>query len=914
VDPSQLLSNLADMLWPAGDELLSAAGNLAALTPLADVGPELQDRLLTELPSPPSGGPVASLVGEVLGDLRAGELRWHGWQTASADRGVALVLTQGSSRAVLALEPGPQLQIVVPAASSLRYRKPASLPWEVQCDVTTTETWQASLGRGLPAAAATGSASLKAVRRTRVQVGDPPGPGASWSELSLRLDVTPSSPATAEVVLRDFTASVIPEALTNLPGMQQLQSGADHLTVAVDRAGGVRFSTGPRFPLPLPRPVPGVALRGLGVELLDNDGGVRLRATVSAVAELAALPLRLDLEHLGVDIPLVMRAGAFSVGTPQPQLPKGIGARIALPPASGGGTLTERPSNEYVGVLDVDLGAVRVQAIGRLVLPGPDRDLSFLVLLSAVFPPPGVQLSFGFALDAVGGLLGVNSRVDAEALRQLVSDGNADQVMFPDNALARAHQIVDSLSRSFPVARGRHLVGPMVRLNWGGRMVRLSLAVVVEVPDPVRLTLLGRLLIGVPDPELPVVRLQASVLGRIDPAVPMVEVLVSLAGSWIAGVPITGELYLLFRGGRDATFVLSAGGFHPRYVRPSGVPALRRVSMDLSGGILGLRGEGYLAVTSNSLQFGAAIHLDATIAECGVEGHLGLDALFVWEPRIAFVVRVGAHVAVLALGERLASVALDFTLEGPGAWHAYGSGSISVLWWDVDLDFDVRWGDPAPLTAGGDNVVEAVRDACALPGAWAVAPPPARRTPLQLTDEAARSLTDGDLALPDSALRFSQTAVPLARRFDRFHRSSVAPQRWEFRAAQLGTGVAATKGDDVTSGFVPGEYLTMTEQEQLTAPAFADWQSGVELAPSHAGVAPGSEPPHRVADETYETSYEVDENWFTQPAETERFFATMLVAFALEGFSRTLLPAERLDRWRFEQALHVGTDPLVALR
>ena len=267
--------------------------------------------------------------------------------------------------------------------------------------------------------------------------------------------------------------------------------------------------------------------------------------------------------------------------------------------------------------------------------------------------------------------------------------------MFPENALARADEILRLARRLLPGASGHHVIGPMLQLNWGGRIVTVSVAVLLEMPSPVRLFLLGRVLSAFPT-RCPAVRLQASLFGRLDPGVPLVEVLVSLAGSHVAGIPVSGDIYPLFRGGSDPAFVLCAGGFHPRYARPAGVPALRRLSMDLSGGFLGLRADAYLALTSNCLQFGAMLHLDATIAGCGVEGYLGLDAIFVWEPTIAFSVRVQAGVAVLAFGERLASVALRFTLEGPGLWHAFGTGSISILWWDVDLDFDVRWGTPPP--------------------------------------------------------------------------------------------------------------------------------------------------------------------------------------------------------------------------
>ena len=208
--------------------------------------------------------------------------------------------------------------------------------------------------------------------------------------------------------------------------------------------------------------------------------------------------------------------------------------------------------------------------------------------------------------------------------------------------------------------------------------------------------ILGRLLVGIPDPVVPLIRLQASVLGRFDPGVPLFELLVSLAGSWIVGLAVRGEIYLLVRGGDNPEFVLSAGGFHPRYVRPAGVPALQRLQMDLAPGAgYGMRFEAYFAVTSNAVQFGGQLHLEAMVAGCGIEGWLGLDVLFRFEPTFAFAVAIRAGIAVRAFGRRLASVGLAFTLEGPAPWHAFGVGSVSVLFWDACLDFDIRWGSPA---------------------------------------------------------------------------------------------------------------------------------------------------------------------------------------------------------------------------
>src|SRR5690606_19174564 len=50
-------------------------------------------------------------------------------------------------------------------------------------------------------------------------------------------------------------------------------------------------------------------------------------------------------------------------------------------------------------------------------------------------------------------------------------------------------------------------------------------------------------------------------------------------------------------------------------------------------------------------------------------------------------------------GRSLTAVKVDMVLTGPGAWHAVGSGSFEILWWDVDFDFDERWGDEPELPA-----------------------------------------------------------------------------------------------------------------------------------------------------------------------------------------------------------------------
>jgi hypothetical protein len=905
MDPHELLQQVAGPLRALARDAVD--GLVRSLPVVGEdpsaVGTVLAGRLLDVHDRLPAGNSLVELVREMLGDLDAASpVRLHGWRRApDAPIGVALVLTDPSGaaggRAVLGVTPdGPVFDVVVTPGATLTLPQTARGPWSVEATVTAGQGWDAAFGPGLPPAPPGGTAAIRMRRSGRLAAGMSDGPGMSVDGIALAVTSDPGTPAAFELELQEFTAAVLPAALARLLGIgvaSPMSGPPAPLVLRADRVEGLRFGTGGlHVPLPLRLNGPGISIRGAALELTSDGGGPRLAVSVSASAGLPGLPLRVHLDGAGIDLPVTF-ASTTRPGLDPRQLrelfPDGIGTELDVPPVSGGGLVTHIPGQGYAGLISIDLGVLRVQAVALFRPPDGKTPTSFLVLLAAQFPSPGIQLGLGFALDAVGGLVGLNRRADVTALQQLVGDGNADHVLFPDHAVERAQEIIGSLGSAFPVAPGRILVGPMIRLNWGGRMVSLSGALILELPAPARAVLLGRLLVGLPDPVLPLIRLQASVLGRIEPAVPLVELLVSLSGSWIVGLAVRGEIYLLVRGGRQPEFVLSAGGFHPRYTRPARVPALSRLQVDLApGNSFGLRMEAYFAVTSNAVMFGGQVQLDATIAGCGVQGWLGLDVLFVLDP-FAFSVRVRAGVAVRAFGHRLAGISLDFTLEGPAPWHAFGTGSISVLFWDVDLDFDVRWGSPPPVQQeAGRKPIEDLTAELTQTKAWAAERPAAERTALVFTTAANQKLNQGSLVHPDATLRVRQRVVPLGVPISRFERRPVPVQTWTIKDVTLGAAQPAAGLPSLPERFVPGEFFDLTEDAQLTEPAFVSYAGGLRARADGVRLGTG----HRV-DDGYETGYE--------PPLPERQFSGWRGSFhreAVYGVSA----AERLERWRTLEA------------
>ena len=108
----------------------------------------------------------------------------------------------------------------------------------------------------------------------------------------------------------------------------------------------------------------------------------------------------------------------------------------------------------------------------------------------------------------------------------------------------------------------------------------------------------------------------------------------TLFDSRVVFLTIDGEMGLLVAFGGDANFVVSVGGFHPRFAPPPlPFPSPKRVAINiLNTPVARIRVEGYFAVTSNTAQFGARVDVFFGLSAINVQGHLCFDALFQFSP------------------------------------------------------------------------------------------------------------------------------------------------------------------------------------------------------------------------------------------------------------------------------------------
>ena len=170
---------------------------------------------------------------------------------------------------------------------------------------------------------------------------------------------------------------------------------------------------------------------------------------------------------------------------------------------------------------------------------------------------------------------------------------------------------------------------------------------------------------------------------------------------------LTGGAAFRLSWGAQPYAVLTLGGFHPAYnPAPLTFPAsLTRIAMvhGKPSDEVYLRFEGYFAVTSNTLQFGASVEAAINSGGWAIHGSLGFDALIQRVP-FHFEVDIRASVTVAYHGHDLASLTLTGSLSGPGPVVLRAKVCIELLFFDVCFShtFELGPATPPPVPVAPD--------------------------------------------------------------------------------------------------------------------------------------------------------------------------------------------------------------------
>ena len=633
---------------------------------------------------------------------------------------------------------------------------------------------------------------------------------------------------------------------------------------------GILFNGAPKLDIRLPAHLAlgPVTIDHLRVSLGRTDGtppGIALAVETGISAHIG--PLDVMLEGIGIAATVTRHTRESLRANPnrKPALgaidtdfdfvpPRGFGLAIDTSLVKGGGYIERIPERaEYVGVAQLTVADwLSLKAFG-LVTTRPN--VSFLLAISSELPP--IQIGLGFQLEGVGGLVGIHRRLDADRLLAAIRDGAVDDILFPAEPLRDPRVLVDRLATLFPASNGRHLFGPTALITWGPKsLIKIKLAIVIEVPTSLRVAILGslsaRVRKRVAGRELAILDLQINFGGLIDFDEKFIRFDASLYRSRLLGLELAGDAALRVRYGGRPDFVLTLGGFHPDFQPPalSLPPSLQRLQITIASGNPHIWVDSYFAVTSNSIQFGASGNLEYSKWGVSVSGGVGFDALFQFDP-FQFAAAVFLRLAASWKGVEFTSIEITGELSGPSPWRIKGQFRLSICSFiGITVSIDESWGDGDDTRRGSIDVFPLLVTDLSAQTSWERE---AGKTHTLVTLRNLDGVTTGLRVHPNELLRVRQNTVPLGVAIEKF-----AEQRPEggnrFRLA-LRRGTQTFDAPAVRSHFAPAQFFERRDEEKLAAEAYKLFDAGADLGELDAVVFET----WTAADVSYEPGYIDDE-------------------------------------------------------
>lgn len=554
-------------------------------------------------------------------------------------------------------------------------------------------------------------------------------------------------------------------------------------------------------------PVPDLPLLGSSDSWLAPEG-------VRVDANLGPLSVHVQSPPLQLADP---RGGAPLTIGPLP--PDSIGAHLAAGPVIGDGTIAVL-ADGVSGALAMHLGVVEVAALASLRRVA--GDVSFAAVFSAGFTP-GVQFGFGFQLSRIGGVVGINRGIDEHALAARLRDGSAGEMLFPLDVGDSARRALSALEAILPPQPGSSVVGPTMRLAWleiaGQGFCSLDVGVLIELPGPQRIVVVGIARAGIP----PVLKLRIDVVGVLDFVQQTMSIDASLVDSGLLDIfTIYGDMAFRLCWGPHAYALLSVGGFYPGFrPEPASIPPLRRLGLHLDLPVPGieLRAEGYLAVTSNTVQLGGYFEAGIEAGGCGAHGFLSVDAIVQFTP-FHMHAEVSAGFEVEVFGLTFGGIRLDGTLDGPGPVTIHGRLTVETFLHDFHFEetFTFGSGDGPPAVPPQRAAFVLGRDEVR-PGALRAVGGPDRDV------VAAPQPVPPNFALvtPRGGVGWAQKRVPLTIPVDRIDGAPIG-------SMQTVTATVPHQTDRLDDLFAPGQFIDLSQAQALNRPGFESLPAGVVSA------------------------------------------------------------------------------------
>ncbi|MCC5636569.1 hypothetical protein LC593_11980 [Nostoc sp. CHAB 5844] len=553
------------------------------------------------------------------------------------------------------------------------------------------------------------------------------------------------------------------------------------------------------------------ATYGLRVE----DDTIKLSAAISG--EVAIGPVKATIDKVGMQLSLAPESNG-NLGLMDVDFdfksPSGIGLAIDASAITGGGFLTkDNVNNRWFGALSLEFSQRTLEGV---VLSEADSLLGIVWATGLGIPAPGGSI------EGLGIIFGSDRRANQEAFIQGLKNNVLDAVLFPDDPIRQAPQLLTTLSQLFPRAANYTLIGIMAQWVFGGqaRLAVAELGILVEFKGDrlQRILLLGQGRIRIhrlPESQF---RINLELFGVLDFEKDEYLLKISLRDSKLLGSELSGDGLIYWRG--DRGFIVSLGGFHPKYPAPPGeLFRLSRLTASIvNRDNLKIGFECYVALTSTCFQIGGKLFLWAGAKGFSLEGLLGFDALF--ESNREFTIQLLASVAIKRKKRTLASVSFQGELTGVAPWRINGEVKFHILFWDVSISVAYEFGSRPTTPLETVNARSLLLAALETPANWLI-------DHSKLGVVLVERQRPGVWLAPNSKISVSQNVLPLGKTITRLGSSPLPqPEKFVLQQVRLGGQLNST-WRFVNDDFTPSLYNEVDLEQAIRAPQFESLPAGI---------------------------------------------------------------------------------------
>jgi hypothetical protein len=494
--------------------------------------------------------------------------------------------------------------------------------------------------------------------------------------------------------------------------------------------------------------------------------------------------------------------------------PDSFGISIQASSVKGEGFIARDASrNRWIGALNLEFA--------KWALSGVVMTEQGSVMAAVWATSLGISTPLG-TLDGLGAIVGLDRRGDRDAFLEGLKNGVLDSVLFPADPVLNAPTILATMGSLMPRAEGSHVFGVMAQMVFGDRRARLltaELAILAEFEGfkPRRMYLLGQGKVRLSRLPERIFSLNIEMFGVLDFEKGEYFIKLSLRNSKVAGGDLTGD-GLLYIG--KGNFILSLGGFNPRFLAPKNLPSLQRVTANIiDSDNVKLIFTAYVALTTCSFQIGGSVYVWAGAHGFSIEGFLKADLLARFDGE--FFLDVYFEVSLKRGSRVLASISFDGVFSGVSTWRLAGKAKFSVLFLSVSIPVSFELGGSGKAQYDPVNAVGSLQQALEAPESWSAAQ---QQLGFTLRDTA----RTGVWVSANQTLKVSQTAVPFRQRITRLGASPLTTPR-EFVIERVKLGNQDKPWDPVEDDFATGLFTEVDLEESVRAPQFERMQSGFVL-------------------------------------------------------------------------------------